>query len=187
MNKFAYSVLKKNLFLSGILLLLISCQHNGLKNHVNNEHFSAHFINQKFTDIKGREFTPSQIKSKLILVNFWASWCAPCMQEMPSIVELKKDYSDEQLQVISINTETENQLVQIKKIHQKIKGTGQFITYADQNTKLADSLLITNIPYSVILKNNEVILTIDGPTDFSSPEFRKKINKFLEHRSRLLP
>ena len=44
----------------------------------------------KFKDDQGKEISFSNFKNKVLLVNFWATWCAPCVKEMPSLDRLKK-------------------------------------------------------------------------------------------------
>jgi thiol-disulfide isomerase/thioredoxin len=53
----------------------------------------------------GGELTSDQLKGKLILVNFWASWCAPCREEEPSLDQLAKAYDPSSLQVVAISVD----------------------------------------------------------------------------------
>ena len=53
-----------------------------------------------FTDTKGEQISLKQYKGKLVLVNLWATWCAPCREEMPMIADFQDRYRDQGLQVI---------------------------------------------------------------------------------------
>lgn len=53
-------------------------------------------------DIKGRTARLSDYKGKVLLVNFWATWCAPCQAEMPDLVRLQKEYQARGLQIIGV-------------------------------------------------------------------------------------
>ncbi len=50
----------------------------------------------------GAFVTPADFTGKTLLINFWATWCAPCLEEMPMLMELQADYGDQGLQVIGI-------------------------------------------------------------------------------------
>lgn len=61
--------------------------------------------NEEFilTDQKGKTHTLYDYKGKVVLVNFWASWCPPCIYEMPELQRLNKYFADRQFEVITIN------------------------------------------------------------------------------------
>ena len=53
-------------------------------------------------DIKGRIVRLSDFKGKVVLLNFWATWCAPCRAEMPDLVRLQNEYQSKGLQVVGM-------------------------------------------------------------------------------------
>jgi thiol-disulfide isomerase/thioredoxin len=53
-------------------------------------------------DVKGRTVRLSDYQGKVVLINFWATWCPPCRAEMPDLVRLQRDYGKEGLQIIGI-------------------------------------------------------------------------------------
>lgn len=134
----------------------------------------------RYLDVEGREIVPAQLPAAIIIVNFWASWCPPCMEELPAMIAMTKDFSEDELQIISINTETENQSINIKKTLQKFPFSKSFITIADQHTAIADSVHFSSIPVSVIFHHGEVVQFIDGPMNFNSALFKQNLKKLLE-------
>lgn len=54
-------------------------------------------------DYKGNEHRLEDYRDKVVLVNFWASWCPPCIFEMPELQRLKKHFSDQPFEVITVN------------------------------------------------------------------------------------
>lgn len=53
-------------------------------------------------DIKGRQFRLSDYRGKVVLVNFWATWCPPCRAEIPALIRLQRDYQSAGLRVIGV-------------------------------------------------------------------------------------
>lgn len=58
-----------------------------------------------FTDEEGNKFKLHDIQSEYILIDFWATWCVPCMEQLPELDKLSKDYPNSKLQVIGINVD----------------------------------------------------------------------------------
>ena len=53
------------------------------------------------TDVTGKPISTAQLRGKVVLINFWATWCPPCREEIPALIELQKKYKDH-LQIIGI-------------------------------------------------------------------------------------
>ena len=156
-----------------IFILLLSCQ---TPQKLPDE--KSRVYEQEMTSIEGRTFKGSELGAKVVLINFWASWCAPCMEELPSLVDLKKKYPE--IQVVAINTEQNDQLMKIKKVKEKLKIKNELVIVADNETKIADSINVSAIPVTFIFSNHQLVDFIDGPIVFNSPSFKKKIEKLLD-------
>lgn len=175
----------KSLFFC-LLIVLSGCQTPKQKNYKvkvskeQKENFRNNLFLREYTDLHGKTIKVSELKAPIIIVNFWASWCGPCMEEMPSIVGLKKNFSNDQLQIISINVDKENQLMNIKKVHNKLGITNAFISIADVRTEIARSVGFTTIPMTVFFHKGEVIQLQDGPMNFDSYEVIQTMKKLLE-------
>ena len=71
-------------------------------------------------DIKGRHARLSDYNGKVLLINFWATWCAPCQAEMPALVELQKEYQARGLQIIGVTYPPENRSA-VRKVMRRLK------------------------------------------------------------------
>src|SRR5215213_4752063 len=56
----------------------------------------------KLKDLRGRNLRLSDYKGKVVLLNFWATWCPPCRAEMPDLIKMQREYSGRGLQVLGI-------------------------------------------------------------------------------------
>jgi len=81
-----------------------------------------------FTDIDGHKVDLASMKGKVVIVDFWATWCPPCIEEFPNLQNIYKDFHDQGLEVISISLDVDTrgaeQLIRMNKIpwYQQIAG-----------------------------------------------------------------
>ncbi len=68
-------------------------------------------LNFTLKDVAGRDVRLSQYKGRVVLLNFWATWCGPCRTEIPSLVSLYRDYQDRGLVVLGVSVDSEVHLV----------------------------------------------------------------------------
>ncbi|SRR5882724_8614221 len=68
-------------------------------------------------DLDGKPISLDDVKGKIVLLNFWATWCGPCREEIPDLIELQKKYKD-QLAIIALATD-EDEPAEVKKFAQK--------------------------------------------------------------------
>lgn len=121
-------------------------------------------------DLNGNNINISDYKGKKVFVNFWATWCPPCNQEIPYINQISKENQDE-IKVITVNLGEEKDTVQ-KYIKQK----GYDMTVLlDSNGDVADTYMIYSIPTSYLLDTNGNI--VDKHTGTMSME---ELKKFME-------
>jgi thiol-disulfide isomerase/thioredoxin len=71
-------------------------------------------------DVQGRSFSLSDYKGKVVLVNFWATWCTPCRSEIPDLIALQKKYRNQGLQIIGITYPPE-QLAEVRAFTRKLR------------------------------------------------------------------
>lgn len=141
--------------------------------------YEEQFLKGQYQSIDGKKIINSKIKSRVVIVNFWASWCMPCMEEMPSLIRLKKKFNDNQLTVLSFNTDEDEQMKNIQKSVKKLNLKNEFVLIADRGTKIAEGYKFTAIPVTIIFQNGKVVLFNNGPMDFDSVELNEKMKKWV--------
>jgi peroxiredoxin len=105
-------------------------------------------------DINGNDIRLSNLKGKYVLLDFWATWCAPCMAQMPFIKKLHTDFSSDKLVIIGISEDRS-----IDKFKSEIaKGQMNWLNVFDENNKIEHQFGINAIPTTILI-NKEGIIT----------------------------
>jgi thiol-disulfide isomerase/thioredoxin len=65
----------------------------------------AAFAAFRATDIEGRELTASSLRGRVVVLDFWATWCAPCLKEVPTYQRLRRDYDASRLEIIGVSVD----------------------------------------------------------------------------------
>ncbi len=88
-----------------VLVFLLSCFQQAIAAQAEIQPWSSDNMADEFTlpDLKDRVHALSSYKGKVVLVNFWASWCPPCIYEMPELTRLKKQLVDQPFEIIALN------------------------------------------------------------------------------------
>lgn len=122
-------------------------------------------------------------KGKVLLINFWATWCKPCVKEFPGLVKLYNDYKDKGFEIVFISVDVpedvepkvipflKSQNVDFVSYYNKFNNPEELINYIDKNWEGA-------IP-STYIYNKEGKLTAHILGSTSYEEFEKEINKDL--------
>lgn len=121
-----------------------------------------------FMDLKGGVHRITDFNGKMLLVNVWATWCTPCLVELPSLEAFAGHYKD-RLTVIAIALEEGKQPAAISRVLERYK-VGDFAAYLDQSGALTRNLRVRGIPTSFLLgKDGRILYVFEGDTDWTSP------------------
>lgn len=145
-----------------------------------NEAAEKNFLKTKVKTLDGKILELYKINTPIVVVNFWASWCVPCLSEMPSLMKFKSQFKPEEVTVVAMNTDEEDQILNIKKTMKKINLKDEFIIVPDENTKIATEFNITAIPVTIVFHYGKVKVKSDGPMDFMSEEFLGQVRAMLK-------
>lgn len=120
----------------------------------------------------------SNYRGKLVLLNFWATWCGPCREEMPSLENLNRSLDDQGLAILAVNQRENAALV---TRFMKTNGLN-FTTPLDTTGRVAGYYRVYGIPVSYLIDaNGQLIGMRSGPLDWATPAvigvFRKLIGE----------
>ncbi|MBL6988957.1 MAG: TlpA family protein disulfide reductase [Bacteriovoracaceae bacterium] len=138
-------------------------------------HYESIYNKLKVTSTNGEEINIPKLNSKFIVLNFWASWCTPCLAEFSSIVNMKKKFGDNVIKVIGINSDETRQMQNIKKISKMF--SLNFPIVADNQGKIHQDFLVSAIPVSIIFKDGKVFEVSKGSKDFMAEEFLDELRQ----------
>ncbi|HSW12161.1 MAG TPA: TlpA disulfide reductase family protein [Solimonas sp.] len=126
------------------------------------------------TDLSGRTLTAADWQGKLLLVNFWASWCAPCIDEIPLLVEAQSRYAARGLQIIGpAFDELESIRPMVQRLHINYPVSAN-LSEADAAARALGNSS-GGLPYSVLIsRDGRVLRTILGGLS------REELEKLLE-------
>ena len=116
-------------------------------------------------------------KDKIYVFVFWATWCAPCIEELNAIDEVYEEWKMEtNAEVIAVSLDDARTEKRVKPL---VNGKGwDYTILLDNNQALKRSLGISNPPYLLIVKNNEILFTQNGHTPGSETELLEKLKSF---------
>ena len=123
-----------------------------------------------FKDKNQKDVDLSNYRGKLIILNFWATWCAPCREEMPSLDSLQTDIRLKNLKVFPINIGQEN--LDKSEIFFKKLNIKNLNTYFDSTITLAKKFKLRGLPTTILFnKEGKEFARIVGSINFNDEEF----------------
>ena len=128
------------------------------------------YDNVIFLDKNDKKLNIKEFKGNLILLNFWATWCEPCKEEMPSLNRLQVNENLSNLKIFAINISQESK----KKVNDffKVLNIENFDPYYDAPTTLAKIFSLRGVPTSILLdKDGKEFSRIIGSIDFDDKNF----------------
>ena len=130
-----------------------------------------------FLDVDNNQISLKSYKGNLILLNFWATWCAPCKDEMPSLNNLNKKKNLENLKIFPINVGQDNFEKSLNFFENL--NINNLNVYFDTPVTLAKKLQLRGIPTSILInKDGFEFARIVGSIDFENENFVKWLSSY---------
>ena len=171
--KFIYSKklkLKKTIIYSLCLLVLSSCN-TVIKERKNVSDLESIQLKTLFVDLNNNQVDLIQYKGKRIVLNYWATWCRPCIKEMPGLKRAEKILRDHNYIFLLVSDE------KIKKVSE-FKNSKSFDFNFLKSTKSIETHGVYSLPTSYIFdENGKKIETIVGTLTWDSEQIIEKLKK----------
>ena len=132
-------------------------------------------IDFSYPDIDGTILSLSSFKGNLVYVDVWATWCAPCLSELPALEKLQENYKDRKIIFLSVSVDTDKD-AWVKMLSNDDLGGVQL--WADGWSEITKSYAIFGIPRFLLIDKDGSIISVDAPRP-SSSEIRILIDNAL--------
>jgi len=137
-------------------------------------HFQIHsqpveIPQKKFVDKDGKELILADFKGKVLLLNFWASWCSPCRAEMPSINDLQAELGGDQFEVVAISVDNGG-IPQAQKFLDETN-SDKLKLYSDRSSKFFRAMGGRGLPLTVLVTADGLEAgRVFGPVEWNSDD-----------------
>ncbi len=137
-------------------------------------HAAPDFVSE---NLRGGNTGLADYRGKVVLLNFWATWCRPCRAEMPGMETLWQNYKEQGLVVAAVSVD-EGSRGQIETFSKLLDLS--FPILLDQESKVSDLYKVSNMPTSFLIdRNGKIISRIVGTKEWVSPEAIQLVEKLL--------
>jgi thiol-disulfide isomerase/thioredoxin len=124
----------------------------------------------------GREVRLSEFKGKPVVLNLWATWCAPCVEEMPSLDRLQRDFPSIQVIAVSLDKQGEEKV----RAFLAENGLTHLKIYADPSMKALSTLGVPGLPATILIASDgSEVGGVNGAYDWDAPEARAAVAALL--------
>ncbi|MEP0005789.1 MAG: TlpA disulfide reductase family protein [Balneola sp.] len=155
-------------------LLLLSLLFGGF------EHSKNEVPNFRLKNLDGRTVSYNQVKGEnLTVIDFWATWCKPCVKSIPEFVKMDEEFDDTQVQFIGISIDGPRNKAKVKPF---IKSLGvEYPVLRDSESSVMGRLGVRAVPSLLIVNSdNEIIYFHEGYKSGEEVEIKNKILELLE-------
>lgn len=132
-----------------------------------------------FSDAEGKTMTLADFKGKSVLLNVWATWCAPCRKEMPDLDQLQKEMGSDKFQVVALSVDRQGIDV-ARKFFDSIK-IENLALYIDSSARASSALRVVGMPTTILIDaQGREVGRLVGPAEWHSDDAKKLIAASLQ-------
>ena len=144
---------------------------------------SAETAKQTLTEPNGNTFSLQDYKGKVVLINFWATWCKPCREEMPGLVKIQDEFKNKDFEIVGVNADEEESAEMIQMFAEKMS-LNYKIAKADPQffQSFLDISKAGAIPQSFLLnRDGRVVAGWVGGGQKTVADIKKSVGKLVEN------
>ncbi len=136
----------------------------------------------RFADGDGRALSIADFRGRLVLLNIWATWCAPCRREMPTLDRLQAELGGTDFEVVALSIDRQG-VPAVKTFYEEL-GLEALGVFVDRSTKVTRDLSVIGIPTTLLVDRlGREIGRVVGPAEWDSPEAVTLVRRNLERPS----
>ncbi len=113
-----------------------------------------------------------------VLLDFWATWCKPCMKNLPKVEKIYQEYADRGLTVLAINEDGTRSLSKVEPLVNSLGLT--FPVLIDENRDVMRLYNVNGLPTSILIdENKQIVVTLRGYRPGDEADLKEKLNELL--------
>jgi len=128
--------------------------------------------------LQGESVDSKALSGRVLILNFWATWCGPCKEEMPSLERLRRQFSPEHLQILAVTTD-----IRPREIESFWKQLNlHFEVVLDDQEALSQALLVRNLPTTILVDTHGQIRgRVMGPREWDDQDAIAFVKSLILH------
>ncbi|WP_246479577.1 TlpA family protein disulfide reductase [Kaustia mangrovi] len=131
-----------------------------------------------FKDAEGGPRTLKDWRGRVVLLNLWATWCAPCREEMPALAKLQKELGGEDFEVVAVSIDREGGKVAGPFLEEV--GATNLALYQDPSTKILNALMAPGLPTTLLIdRQGHELGRLMGPAVWDSQEAKALVSAVI--------
>lgn len=128
-----------------------------------------------FLDVEGNSISFDQFPDEVLMLNFWATWCTPCLMEMPSMASLHEEFGKKGLRVVTVTEEDEATVRQFVD-----QNPFPFTFLIDREGKLNERLKVWALPLTIVLdRDRKLTYFHQGARAWDTPDIRERMSQLV--------
>jgi thiol-disulfide isomerase/thioredoxin len=134
---------------------------------------------EPFFDADGNEMTLHQFGDKVVLLNLWATWCAPCIKELPSLDRLQAALGGDRFQVVAVSVDRRGAEA-VRPYFEKL-GIDHLPIYVEPTNRLGQTLGLQVLPSTIVIGRHGLLVgNIIGAVEWDAPEAQELLRFYID-------
>lgn len=132
-----------------------------------------------FRNGEGKEISLADFRGRVVLLNLWATWCAPCRKEMPDLARLQRDMGGPGFEVVALSLDRKG--AEASAAFLKETGADNLALYTDQESKALAAVNALGLPATLLVnRDGKEAARLLGPADWASEEAKSIIRELMK-------